>query len=104
MANEFEISPASLETAAQGLQQSGEDFASAVEKLKARVLGAGSPWGNDETGTMFGSVYTECTEVGMQALDHTAELLGSIATSLQQMAQNVQSHDQGAAAGFDKIL
>jgi hypothetical protein len=103
MDGDFEIAPGSLDVSAQGIQRCGEDFATAVATLRARVLGAGSPWGNDSTGSMFGQIYAECTGVGLHALDHTAQLLGSIATSLSQMSQNVVADDQGNAAGFDRI-
>jgi hypothetical protein len=53
---------------------------------------------------MFGEIYTECTAVGLQALDHTAQLLGNIAARLDQMALNVLAEDEGNATEFRKIL
>jgi uncharacterized protein YukE len=104
VSNRFEITPGLLDAAAQGIARSGEDFAAAVERLRSQLLEAGSPWGDDGTGAMFGEIYTECTAVGLQALDHTAQLLGNIAARLDQMALNVLAEDEGNATEFRKIL
>ena|ERR1700730_8606279 len=103
MSDQFNITPASLDLSSQGMQRCQEDFAAAVERLRGRVLGAGSPWGQSAGGSMFGDIYTECTTVGLQALDHIGELLGGVATGLGQMSQNVQSGDQKNASNFDKV-
>ncbi len=103
MSGDFRISPESLDAAAQGMLQCGEDFAAAVETLQARVLGAGSPWGDDETGSMFGEIYTECTSLGLHALDHVAQLLGGVGVGLGQMSENVQAGDRKNAPNLDKL-
>lgn len=104
MSAEFNISPQSLETAAQGMQRCSEDLATAVEKLRTRVLDHGSPWGQSSGGSLFGEVYTECTGLGLQSLAHMAEVLGTVASGLNQMSQNLQAVDQANAGNFSKVL
>ena len=99
----FDVSPSSLAAASQRMQRCGEELATAAQALRVRLLGAGSPWGHDEAGTMFGQLYTECTGLGLESLAHLGELLGSIAMDLGQMSENMQATDQAKASQFDQI-
>ncbi len=99
----FRISPDSLLTAAQRTQRAAEDLAAATEKLRSRVLGAGSPWGGDEMGTVFASVYTEGTQLGLEVLNELAQHLDEMAASLAQMSANTQATDEANAAGFKQL-
>jgi hypothetical protein len=100
---DFKIAPSSLDTGGQGIQQCHSDYMAAVEKLKGRVLGHGSPWGQNNGGSMFGELYTECTMTGLQALAHLGDVLESVHHGLSQMSQNVQQGDQKNATNFDKV-
>jgi hypothetical protein len=100
---EFRVSPDSLLTAARQTQRSAEDLAAATEKLKSRVLGAGSPWGSDEMGTVFASVYTEGTQLGLEVLNELAQHLAEMAASLAQMSENHLATDEANAAGFKQL-
>ncbi|MCX9193685.1 hypothetical protein C3Y87_20330 [Carbonactinospora thermoautotrophica] len=103
MSDRFEISPESLRAASRGMRRCAEDFAAAVERLRGRVLGAGSPWGGDEFGTLFGTAYTGCTELGLRALDHLASQLGDVAEALGKMGATTQAADEANAAGFRRL-
>jgi uncharacterized protein YukE len=41
--------------------------------------------------------------MGLQAMQHLADQLASIAEALQQMGQNVESADQAGQTAFDQI-
>ena len=99
----FRVSPDSLLTAAQQTQRVAADLAAATEKLRSRVLGAGSPWGGDEMGTVFASVYTEGTHLGLEVLGDLAQHLQDMASSLAQMSENTQATNEANAAGFDQL-
>ncbi|HAC45008.1 MAG TPA: hypothetical protein DCF65_02965 [Chloroflexi bacterium] len=99
----FRVSPDSLKTAAQRTQRAAEDLAAATEKLRSRVLGAGSPWGGDEMGTVFASAYTEGTQLGLEVLGDLAQHLEEMATSLAQMSENTKAADDANAAGFKQL-
>ncbi len=103
MSDQFQISPESLQAASRGMRRCAEDFAAAVERLRGRVLGAGNPWGADEFGTLFGAAYTECTTLGLRALDHLAGQLGDVAEALGRMGANTQGTDEANAAGFRRL-
>ena len=100
---DFRISPNALMAAGQRTQRAAESLAAATEKLRSRVLGAGSPWGGDEMGTVFASVYTEGTQLGLEVLNEMAQHLEEMATSLAQMSENTQATDDANAAGFKNL-
>lgn len=103
VAADFEISPQSLLTGAQRMQRAGEDLLGAVQRLQGQVLGGGSPWGDDELGSIFAETYTTCTQSGLQALSHLAAVLDSVGTALAREADNTRSMDEKAASGMDGI-
>jgi uncharacterized protein YukE len=100
---QFNIRPESLAGASRRFRSSSEDLDRAIQSLQARVLGAGSPWGHDEIGSVFAEAYTECSTMGLQAMQHLATQLGSIAEALLQMGQNLESADQAGQNAFDQF-
>jgi uncharacterized protein YukE len=99
---QFNIRPDSLVGASQQFNGCSEELAQAIQTLQAKVLGAGSPWGHDEMGSIFAEAYTECSSMGLQAMQHLADQLASIAEGLQQMGQNLESADQAGQTTFDQ--
>ena len=100
---QFRIRPESLTGASAQFQRSSDELAQAIQTLQAKVLGAGSPWGRDEIGSVFAEAYAECSSMGLQAMQHLADQLASIAEGLQHMGQNVESADQAGQTAFDQI-
>src|SRR6266851_2056763 len=100
---QLRIRPESLLAASNRFQRSGDELAQAIQTLQANVLGAGSPWGHDEIGSVFADAYAECSSMGLQAMQHLADQLASIGEGLQQMGQNVESADQAGQTAFDQI-
>lgn len=100
---QFNIRPESLAGASRRFQSSSEELEHAIETLQAKVLGAGSPWGRDEIGSVFAEAYTECSTMGLQAMQHLATQMASIADALQQMGRNLESADQANQTTFDKF-
>lgn len=100
---QFDIRPESLLGAAQKFGRSSDELAQAVQALEARVLGAGTPWGRDELGSIFAEAYVEVSGVGLQAMAHLADQLASIAEGLQQMGRNLDTADQAGQTTFEQI-
>jgi uncharacterized protein YukE len=98
----FNIRPESLLGASRQFQRSSDELAQAIQALQARVLGAGSPWGRDEMGSIFAEAYTECSAMGLQAMQHLSDQLSTIAEGLQAMEQNLTSADQAGQTAFDQ--
>jgi hypothetical protein len=54
-------------------------------------------------GTVFASVYTEGTQLGLEVLGDLAQHLQDMASSLAQMSETTQATDEANAAGFDQL-
>jgi uncharacterized protein YukE len=98
----FDVRPESLSSAAQRFARSSDELARAIQTLQAKTLGAGSPWGHDELGSIFAEAYVECSSLGLQAMAHLADQLGGIAEGLQAMSQNLTATDQAGQSTFDQ--
>lgn len=97
------IVPQSLESASQGLTRSADDHAAAVQKLQSRITGAGSPWGSDEIGSLFGPAYDEVCRLAIEALNTLTEGVRGTGDGLAAMAGNTQQTDQDAATEFGNL-
>jgi uncharacterized protein YukE len=100
---EFRSSPESLRAASRQTHKYAQDLAAAAERLRSKVLGAGSPWGGDEMGSVFAAAYTEGTQLGLSVLTELGQHLEDMATSLAQMAENTQATDEANATGFKQL-
>jgi hypothetical protein len=54
-------------------------------------------------GTVFASVYTEGTQLGLEVLNDLAQHLAEMAASLAQMSENTKATDEANAAGFKQL-
>src|SRR5712692_8642537 len=100
---QFRIRPESLIGASEQFQRSSAELAQAIQTLQAKVLGAGSPWGRDEIGSVFAEAYAECSSMGLQAMQHLADQLASIADGLKHMCHYVYSADKPGHTADDHI-
>lgn len=99
---EFSIDPELLHTASEAMRRYVDQFGRNVQTLSTQVTGAGSPWGDDEMGSLFGAAYSEATQLGFQALNHVAGLLGGMAEALAKVGEVIQAADQGQSQTFDQ--
>lgn len=100
--DKMDIDPASLRAASQRMQGCADALTRSVGRLSASVTGAGSPWGSDEMGTLFGMAYTEATQLGMQALSHLGAQLDGVAEALAKIGQAIDATDKEQAKTFNE--
>ncbi len=98
----FSIDPDSLRHASQSMHRCAEELVRGVGMLSAQVTGAGSPWGEDDIGSIFGMAYTEATQLGFQALNQLGAQLGEMADALKQVGDAIQGADEGESATFEQ--
>lgn len=103
MGDQFEIVPESLESASRSLARSADDHAAAVQKLQSRIVGAGSPWGSDEIGSMFGEAYDAVSRMGIEALNTLTAGVRGTGEGLGAMARNTQQADQDNTAALGNL-
>ena len=93
-----DIRPESLQAAAAGLARTAQGMADGLTDLQATINGAGNPWGNDETGTLFSAIYTQTLTSGLDALGSYVEQVGYAAAGLLRQAQELVSSDETSAS------
>jgi hypothetical protein len=96
-AGEIDIRPESLAAAGKSLALTTEQMADAVKHLQEAVTGPGNPWGNDETGTLFGGVYTMVLGHALESLSSYVEQVGYAASALMVQAREAVATDESAA-------
>jgi uncharacterized protein YukE len=97
---DFSIDPETLRVASQRMQDCADDFARSVQTLSSHITGAGSPWGSDETGSLFGTAYTEASHLGLKSLNHLVDQLGGVAEALEKIGSTIQTVDEGQSNTF----
>jgi hypothetical protein len=95
-----QVDTAALRSAAAELDAVGRDLDGAVKGLSAEVLGAGSPWGADEPGSLFGMAYVEVTEHALDVYSSMAVQLTDIAAGVRFMADGYDQTEQDNTAMF----
>ena len=98
-----EIDTERLPAQANALAAQGKAVGDAVRQLHAEITGAGSPWGDDETGTLFGQAYTELTGVALDAYTALADGLSGKADDVHTMANGFTDRDATSAAAMNAV-
>jgi uncharacterized protein YukE len=98
----FSIDPDSLRAASKLMNDCAEHFSRSVNTLSSAVTGGGSPWGSDDAGTLFGSAYTEVTQLGLEALANLGDGLNNLAEALGEMGNIIETTDTGQSQAFQK--
>ena len=93
----MEIDPESLATAGTRLADLVEQMADDAAHLESAVTGSGAPWGGDETGTLFASLYAVVLGHALESLGSYIEQVGYAAAGLAVQAQQVRESDAAAA-------
>jgi hypothetical protein len=104
----FQIKPWEVHGEGREFENISNDFARAALALEQGLAGLGTPWGNDEPGSGFGSAYGEAQPGILAGLHGLAGRLGGIGAGLHTMADQSSGADddvrttfagQGGAAG-----
>jgi hypothetical protein len=94
--------PDVLAQAAQGIGTAAEELASRLQALSS-TLTSESPWGSDEPGTLFGTLYAAVLGHAMQAMASHADRLAYAAGGLGGWAEHLSRTEQGVAGQLDSI-
>jgi uncharacterized protein YukE len=93
MAGELKIDPDALRAASDLLANNADNYAQSLRNLAASVNSGGTPWGTDDTGSVFGVAYQEIAQLGMQSLAHLGGVLTSVAEALGKIGDVIQAAD-----------
>jgi hypothetical protein len=96
------IDPATLAQSAQGVGTAAQDVGTQLTSLQS-TLTSNSPWGNDEQGTIFGSLYGAVLGHALEAMGSHYETLGGAANGLAAWAQQMGSTEEVVAKSVESV-
>ncbi len=99
----FEIRPDSLRGSAEGIDQSVDRLAEAIEQFEARLQAFGDPWGGDEIGSLIGELYGLIHDMALTCFESNGEVLGEYADGLHVMADGLDQTETDIAGGLQQI-
>lgn len=96
------INPDTLAQAAQGVGAATQDVGTQLTALQA-TLTSHSPWGADEQGTIFGSVYCAVLGHALEAMGSHYEKLGEGANGLAAWGQQMAVTEHGVNRSIHSV-
>jgi uncharacterized protein YukE len=91
---QLKVDPDALRAASELLGNNADNYKSSLQSLDASVNSGETPWGTDDTGSVFGAVYMEIAHLGTQALAHLGDGLTSLADALGKVADVIEAADE----------
>jgi hypothetical protein len=94
------LDPQIVAAAGSALAGIAQRMADDLGALETTVAGPDSPWGADESGSMFALAYQSVLGHALQALGSHVQQLGEAALDLHTQARSIAAVDAEAAAGL----
>lgn len=100
---EFKLNPWELQGEGREFESLAEEFGKATDSLSKGLEALKEPWGDDDIGQYFGTVYTGARDGIVDSMNHLAEQLGKIGGGLQSMAASAAQTDDEVGTGMDRL-
>lgn len=97
---EFVLKPWELRGEAREFEKLGGELAKAVTTLEQGLAALGAPWGTDQPGSGFATVYGQARGELVGGLRGLAGRVAGIGAGLHTMAARTADADSSAASGF----
>jgi hypothetical protein len=94
---QLKLDPDNVAAAGSTLAGVAQRMADDVAVLEATVTGAGNPWGDDDSGSVFALAYRAVLGHALQALGSHVQQMGEAALDLHLQARAIASADLEAA-------
>jgi len=82
------MNPASLRAGGKELRRVGEEIGRATDTLKNETTSKNSPWGGDDLGTLFGSLYTPLAEKAFEYYREAGAAVDELGEWLEKRASD----------------
>jgi hypothetical protein len=92
------LDPVNVAAAGSALAGVAQRMADDVAVLETTVTGAGNPWGDDDSGSVFALAYQAVLGHALQALGSYVQQMGEAAVDLHRHARAIASADLAGAA------
>ena len=97
------VDPANVAAAGSTLAGVAQRMADDVAVLASTVTGAGNPWGDDASGSVFALAYQAVLGHALQALGSHVQQMGEAALDLHLQARAIASADRAGAADLTGV-
>lgn len=98
-----QIAMAELRAGGKELQRVGEQIGEATRTLSQETTSQNSPWGGDEIGSVFGSLYTPLAQKAFEFYQELGEGVGELGDWLYQRAEAQEKVEEENASRLKKI-
>jgi hypothetical protein len=99
----FEVDPAGLRGAGNGLTDVGGQFGAALEAFRAKIAGHGEPWGADDLGTLVALSFPVVAGYLLECCDAIADEYEVSGADLAGMADDYEAVEQELEGQFRRI-
>lgn len=94
------VTPESMQQAGTQIAGVADEMAAGLEGLRSTITGSGNPWGSDEPGTVFGSIYAAVLGKAFTAIASHVAQVRYAGQALQQQARDYDQTELAIADGF----
>jgi hypothetical protein len=99
----FEVDPASLRRAAQGVRDAAQRLAEVWRAADEQGRGMGDIFGDDAVGGLIGASYRAANGIADGSYGSVARGFGEFADGLVAMADRYEGSDRTAVAAFSRV-
>jgi hypothetical protein len=92
------VDPDGLRVAGTNLQDISDRFLTELRAFLADLQGFGTPWGNDDIGSLIGAACEEVTAYAAECFESAIEELGVVGVDLNRMAHLVEEDERAITA------
>lgn len=100
MGDQVQIKPWEIHGEGREFENISGEFAQAASHLESQLATLGTPWGQDEPGSDFGTAYGEARDRVLAGLHGLADRLGGIGAGLHTMADNAAQNEDQVRSDF----
>lgn len=99
----YDVEPASLRRAEQGVRSAGERLANAWQALIGQAQGMGDIFGDDMVGGLIGASYAAAQDIANRSYGSVVKGFGGFADGLATMAERYDRTEQVNVAAFTDL-
>lgn len=95
------VDPEGIRRAGTGMTSAGETINQEVTRFQGELASFGEPWGNDDIGSLIGTVYGVISDLAFETYAGNADAVREIGALTQRMGQNYAENESGIESGIN---
>jgi hypothetical protein len=95
------VDPEGIMRAGNGISSAGQVINQELMRFQGELASFGEPWGNDDIGSLIGTVYGVISDLAFETYAGNADEVQEIGALTQQMGQNYADNETGIESGIN---